>query len=106
MIKNSTFLRLDDPLGFEGPAIEIRCAVTALTRTQREQNDAEGWGATRVMYVPLPDVPSPPPAVNGRVIIHDDESDMDVSYVIKAVITRESRTHTLEHVMLFLTPDE
>ena len=103
MIYNATLLRVDLPApNPPGAALEIRCAVVALTAEQQRVNEFNAWGAALVIYVPLRRVPSPRPVVDGQVLMRADGAADDVPYDVKQVVQRDGKV--LGHIQVYVSP--
>src|SRR5687768_13268243 len=102
MIYNATLLRIDPPPpGNPGPALSIRCAVTAPTAEQAALSAAMGWSATLVLVLAMGRVAAAggPPPVNHRAVFQMDGCP-PATYRIAHVADRVGRG--LSHIELFL----
>jgi hypothetical protein len=105
MIYNAKLLRVDLPApNPPGAAIDVRCAMVALTTEQQRVNELNEWGATLIVYIPLRRVPSPRPVVDGQVLMRADDGDDDALFDVKQVIQRNGRV--LGHIQVYVAPAE
>ena len=105
MIYNATLLRVDPPApGPSGTDVSVRCTLVGLSAEQARVNEAGGWGASSVLYVPLRHVPSPRPVVGGAVLLRRDADAADTSWGVKQVVQRDGNTRTLDHMQIYVEP--
>lgn len=103
MIYNATLLQLIPPEpGPPGLEIEVRCAMTPLTRQQVQISIDAGWGAMWVVYIPMSKVPSPRPVQEGQALMRADGETVGTLFRIAQIFQRHSQV--LGHIQMYLSP--